>query len=79
MGGQGGDVLPEQLDPAPLGREEAEYRLEESALAHAVLAKQGKDFAGPDAERDIAQYHGFAVPAAQIGNVEDGWAHGASS
>src|SRR3981189_3228722 len=57
MGGQGRDVLPEQLDPAPLGREEAEYRLEESALAHAVLAKQGKDFAGPDAERDIAQYH----------------------
>jgi hypothetical protein len=32
-----------------------------------------------DAERNIAQYYGFAVPAAQIGNVEDGRAHGASS
>ena len=70
MGGQGRDVLPEQRMLPVLAAEEAHHRLEQRALAHAVLAEQGEDFAGPDAERHIAQHDRLAVAAAQIGNVE---------
>ena len=54
--GQGGDLLAEEPDAAPVGAQQAVGQLEQHALAHSRGAEQNARFSGPDGETDVHEH-----------------------
>ena len=70
--GRSGDVGPAELDPAICRGDQPEQRLQQRALAGAVVAEHCDDLTRRDVDVDLEQHRRRPVPRAQPGGAEPG-------